>query len=75
MNLKHKFQNRLKKKKGRLTSEPITEGPIKKPKNKQYLERRKKKDYVKNAKDQIKGKSTGQPIPDKREYKRKRLKR
>ena len=43
-----------------------------KPKNKQYLERRKKKNYVKNA---IKGKSTGQPISDKREYQRKKLKR
>ena len=56
---KKKKQKTALKKRGRLTSEPITEGPIKKPKNKQYLERRKKKDYVKNAKDQIKGKSTG----------------
>ena len=68
------YQKERKKKGSRLTS-VVSKGPIKKPKNKQYLERRKKKDYVKNAKDQIKGKSTGQPMPDNREFQRKRLKR
>ena len=62
------YQKERKKRGSRLTS-VVSKGPMKKPKNKQYLERRKKKDYVKNAKDQIKGKSTGlEPIPDNREF-------